>query len=68
MILKTADQVHNFVLYVLDYNAYWEDLNEDALVGFLMTEVCKVFGRYQFHDDALVGIINKAIEAYDNRP
>ena len=67
MILSTTDQAHNFVLYVLDYNTFWEDLNDEALVGFLMTELCKVFGRYQFSQGAMEKIINGAIEAYDNR-
>ena len=67
MILTTAQQAHNFVLYVLDYNAYCEDLMEDALVGFLMTEVCSVFGKHTFSDDELNDIIMTAIRVFDNR-
>ena len=67
MILTTAQQAHNFVLYALDNDSVLEGLTGQELADWIAPSVRLVFGDHTFTSAALYEIIAEAIEAWLNR-
>ena len=65
MILTTEQQAQNFALWALQSSEFFDDLNHEALVGGLQSEVCLVFGDHTFSDAALRELVERAIAIYD---
>jgi len=65
MILTTKQQAQNFALWALSSSEFFDDLNHEAMVGGLMSEVTNVFGKHTFSDDDLTDLVETAIKIYD---
>lgn len=65
MVLTTQQQAENFALWALQSSEFFDDLDREALVAGLQSEVCWVFGNHTFSHAALREIVERAIAIYD---
>jgi len=65
MILTTKQQANNFAIYALETDSWFNNLNNEALVGELMQSIRLVFGRETFTSEELEHIAEAAIKGYD---
>ena len=67
MILTTEQQANNVAIYAMEVDPIWailEDLNREALVGRLMTQVASIMGQHTFEEKTLESIVRVAIDHY----
>ena len=67
MILTTEQQANNVAIYAMEVDPIWailEDLNREALVGRLMTQVASIMGQHTFEEKTLERIVRVAIDHY----
>ncbi len=66
MILSTADQAHNFALYVLHNDCHLGECPANEQSEVLDVVVRQVFGDLTFTSDKLDAIISEAIHSYES--